>query len=720
MSDDNKNLPGTTVLLEIQAQQRDPSAVNNLNIQKTRQSSINSPSIWNFWRPSSVSDLDHKININPPVIDNTTNKTIESTSSISSTRSMILDDNVVCEESSVAILSSKQKNNNNNNNKRTWSLWSLKQKNPEIPDVSSKGKEENNVDESDNSTADSVSKIATADSSVNLSKINPNESSLNLINELILQDFIATDIQPQNPKHEHRSNTDISTNTSVNTAIKNGVDQQLLDDSNKNTPTKNNTTANTDEVVIDPDESINVQDKNIVAPQFDTLPAKPILSLIYDFIFPGNFTQFSGIRNILSLSMPVSTPTLTYNTSANNGISLNQSPVPYNSTVLNTPDKSKAEKHLYRNHHYTDIMNPPPKRIMLIGVHGFFPHKNVRKLLGNPTGTSTKFITEAEFSIRKYYKGQKLHIDKIALEREGMVFDRVNFFYDILTKYKEELNSADLIYFVSHSQGCPVSIILLGRLIEDGVIIPDPSFKRKIGILAMAGINNGPLYAMDKTWFAKIYFKFENEMSKELFSFQDFNSIQSRKYMTNLRIIISCNVKICFIGSITDQLVPLYSSSCSFAFHPNIFRSTFIDKDSETPKFLIKVVETANILTNLGLNDHGIIKEISKTLVGPLTGGGHSKIYFEHQVYQMGFQFAWETSHLNEQQPVIFKPYKVSEIGTHLTRLPWCMRGFLNETKNHLGKQVVDEMFTELHNWYPKDEELIRIKDTLQGMLQNI
>lgn len=453
---------------------------------------------------------------------------------------------------------------------------------------------------------------------------------------------------------------------------------------------------------------------NIVVPQFETLPESSILRNIYNA---------------------------------------------FHTTSSNIYTNAGDYQHLYRRK-----LPGKPKKILLIGVHGFFPNKKVRKLLGNPTGTSNKFIKEAEFAIRQYYHnkglfghkkssdtqsqevdsneespGSSLHISKIALEKEGMIFDRVEFFYEILTRYKKELNEADTVYFVSHSQGCPVSILLLSRLIEEGILLP-PTKKRKIGVLGMAGINNGPSYGMEKKWVAKIFFSFEGDPLKELFEFQDFNSVQSKKYMAALKLIISCNVKICFVGSITDQLVPLYSSTCCFAFHPNIFRSTYIDKDSDTPQFLIKVVEAANRLTNMGMSDHNMIKEISRYLIGPLTGGGHSKIYFDQGVYLLGYQFMFETTDLpsNEVElnfdhhtgetveslvcktPVAFKHYKVSELGVEPTRFPWCMRGFLCEVEKHLGKKTIREMFQDFDQWDPKDEELVKMKASISCMLHNI
>lgn len=44
-------------------------------------------------------------------------------------------------------------------------------------------------------------------------------------------------------------------------------------------------------------------------------------------------------------------------------------------------------------------------------------------------------------------------------------------------------------------------------------------------------------------------------------------------------------------------------------------------------------------LRNLGVSDHGLIRELSIPLAGSLYGGeGHSRIYFDDRVYECVFQ----------------------------------------------------------------------------------
>lgn len=408
------------------------------------------------------------------------------------------------------------------------------------------------------------------------------------------------------------------------------------------------------------------------------------------------------------------------------------------------------------------------KKILIIGVHGFFPTKMVRPFIGSPKGTSSKFANEAEKGVIRYCIENNLitptesnvSIQKIALELEGKIMDRVEFFTTILKKWSKELNEADFIFVASHSQGCVVSIILLARLISLG-ILKDPIHKR-IGILGMAGINNGPFYGVDKSLFMKAYSAIENESMLELFELNKFNSIQSMAYKELVQIIINANVKLCLIGSINDQLVPLYSALSSHAFHPNIYRACYIDHASQTPSFIQKLVSLCCQLQNLGFFDNNVIKELSTTLAGPLTGSGHSKIYNDGKVYDLGIKFVLDTddivipppplsqksiSTINESAPlqsqntsglvvngtgtygsvsnggradvlpptnqIFIKEYNVGKIGTNPFILPWCFRGLLfNIEKNwpNNNKLLTVESGSELgKNGYDEINELTDI-----------
>ena len=146
-------------------------------------------------------------------------------------------------------------------------------------------------------------------------------------------------------------------------------------------------------------------------------------------------------------------------------------------------------------------------------------------------------------------------------------------------------------------------------------------------LAAMAGINLGPFYHLPTSILTG--------SAKELFEFQRLESTVSKKYVQALRTVLAHDVRIVFIGSIDDQLVPLESSTFVNIHHPYIYRAVFVDGRVHAPNFLSHLVGFAMKLRNLGISDHGLIRELSIPLAGSLYGGeGHSRIYDDNAVYE--------------------------------------------------------------------------------------
>ncbi|GMM30723.1 hypothetical protein DAMA08_034680 [Martiniozyma asiatica (nom. inval.)] len=360
------------------------------------------------------------------------------------------------------------------------------------------------------------------------------------------------------------------------------------------------------------------------------------------------------------------------------------------------------------------------KRVLIIGVHGFFPTRMIRPIIGEPTGTSMKFAQVGETAVLQWAKENNMNVEiqKIALEKEGKIFDRVDFFFDILKNSANDIRKADFIFVCAHSQGTPVGVMLISKLLEYGIIDKN----KMIGILGMAGINIGPFFGMDKTLFLRAYSAIENASLLELFQFQNFESLQSRKYMEALRNLVAHDVKITFVGSIDDQLVPLYSSTASHIHHPNIFKSVYIDGSTNTPDFVARIVKLSCQLQNIGFTDHGVVREISHALAGPLTGGGHSKIYNDLQVYKMALDFTLKTesSVIAIQQPLKFKPFDIKKFGINSNpyNLPWCARGMFFEVLRKIphGDNEIEMVFKEFTDWQPESKILKDVKYRLNGI----
>ena len=203
--------------------------------------------------------------------------------------------------------------------------------------------------------------------------------------------------------------------------------------------------------------------------------------------------------------------------------------------------------------HVSRIKDPPRiKRALAIGVHGYFPAPLIRSVLGQPTGTSIRFSNMAAEAIRKYTAdhGYTCEIEKIALEGEGRIAERVDLLWKLLLNWMEEIRKADFILVACHSQGVPVSIMLVAKLISFGCVNAS-----RVGVCAMAGVNMGPFSAYRSRWISG--------SAGELFEFELPFSKVSKEYEAALKRALDFGVRISYIGSIDDQLVSLEVCSSS-------------------------------------------------------------------------------------------------------------------------------------------------------------
>lgn len=203
--------------------------------------------------------------------------------------------------------------------------------------------------------------------------------------------------------------------------------------------------------------------------------------------------------------------------------------------------------------HVSRIKQPPRiKRALAIGVHGYFPAPLIRTVLGQPTGTSIRFSNMAAEAIRKYTAdhGYTCEIEKIALEGEGRIAERVDLLWKLLLNWMEEIRKADFILVACHSQGVPVSIMLVAKLISFGCVNAS-----RVGVCAMAGVNMGPFSAYRSRWISG--------SAGELFDFELPFSKVSKEYEVALKRALDFGVRISYIGSIDDQLVSLEVCSSS-------------------------------------------------------------------------------------------------------------------------------------------------------------
>lgn len=348
--------------------------------------------------------------------------------------------------------------------------------------------------------------------------------------------------------------------------------------------------------------------------------------------------------------------------------------------------------------------SPKLKNALAIGVHGYFPAPLIRSVIGQPTGTSIKFADMAAKSIQRWTKkrGYECQVKTAALEGEGRISERLDLLWKLLLNWIDEIRKADFVMVACHSQGVPVAIMLVAKLIHFGCISA-----ARVGICAMAGVNMGPFPEFKSRWISG--------SAGELFEFSDPASKVSVDYLAALDDVLKYGVKLTYVGSIDDQLVSLESSIFAPVSHPHIYRAVSIDSRLHAPDFVSHLVAFALKLRNLGVQDHGLIRELSAPLAGSLyTGEGHSRLYEDGTIYDLAVSFALETNSMPE---VALSQRSTTSVGGNPYILPFAMRGILEEdfVKSDLQGEA-SQLLKQFDEWKPTTKALKDVKFRLEGI----
>ena len=167
------------------------------------------------------------------------------------------------------------------------------------------------------------------------------------------------------------------------------------------------------------------------------------------------------------------------------------------------------------------------------------------------------------------------------------------------------------------------------------------------------------------------------------------------------------------------------------------------------PDFLTHLVGFALKLRNLGISDHGLIRELSGPLAGSLySGEGHSRIYDDEAVYYLSVEQALETTSVGNVTVQMAQrggtsTSTCSSTGTGPTTgtatppgstaaaaasssstsqnnpyiLPFAMRGLLEEdyVKSELYGEIT-ELIRQFDEWRPTTKALKDVKFRLEGV----
>ncbi|CEH17354.1 hypothetical protein CBOM_03402 [Ceraceosorus bombacis] len=293
-------------------------------------------------------------------------------------------------------------------------------------------------------------------------------------------------------------------------------------------------------------------------------------------------------------------------------------------------------------------------KVVVIGIHGWFSVGPLAKWFGEPTGTSTKLATMMADSVKRHYEGAGLeppstehgHLTVIPLQGDGKVADRIDKLYAALLaqqQWVQAVKDADVLFIAAHSQGCVVATHLLARLLEQGTVQPS---RTRTALLAIAGINHGPFNSL-RSGVSNYYLNaFETPAAKELFEYQSSSSTCSRQYSSAQRIVLDKGVKVAYVASVDDQVVPLYSALNSSTSHPSIVRALYVDSRAfPRVDFLTNLLAFCVGVRNAGLPDHGLLSLLSASVAGSLYAGeGHSKCYEEPLTYDFAARYLLETT----------------------------------------------------------------------------
>ncbi|KAH8108390.1 hypothetical protein DFH11DRAFT_1517039 [Phellopilus nigrolimitatus] len=390
------------------------------------------------------------------------------------------------------------------------------------------------------------------------------------------------------------------------------------------------------------------------------------------------------------------------------------------------------------------------KKVVVIGIHGWFPGYAMRTVLGEPTGTSAKFANMMQLAVENFAEKRGIkfeEITKIPLEGEGKIEHRVQKLYRNLSSndsWMEALRDADVIFVATHSQGCIVSTHLINRLIADGHIrttqgsadalstvaaniasgsggaigaFPADKHRQYVCCLALCGIHLGPLAYLHKNSFLMPYIQyFESEAAAELFEFQNPESQVSKEYVEAVRHVLNHEVKLVYVASMNDQVVPVYSGAFSSASHPLILRALYIDGDAyHSSDFLSNLLVLLLRIRNAGLSDGGLLAHLSEATAGSLSGVGHSTAYEELSTFSLAVDYLFLVNDgYGGPHELAFEPFNARN-ALNDYEIPWALRDLIaDERVMYLFSREFADLRDAFDDWQPRTTILRDLKRKLE------
>lgn len=376
------------------------------------------------------------------------------------------------------------------------------------------------------------------------------------------------------------------------------------------------------------------------------------------------------------------------------------------------------------------------RKIALIGLHGWFPNRLLHHVIGDPRRTSDRMVEMLESAVLEcsdpfppLIEGPAT-IHKFPLHGDGTIEERVQKHFDELQRARLEEDSAmnhiytsDSVIFGAHSQGAPVAVILMAKLIAEGYLNPK---RQKISLFCASGIFHGPFPPLRKNLVVQYV---EAEAARQLFHLNDPSSQVSQSLLASLDCILQAGVNITCVASWMDQVVPFYSACLLGVEHPNIWRACHVNTPKlEGSEFVADLLQLGLKIKNIrpGLGEpetHMILAQVSDFISGSIyRDAAHSAAYRHVGSFRTALEWMHRgpgtrgvplkvVDHIRNRplQPVV-NPYY----------LPWLLRGWLRN-RELIEHPLLKEEFSTLpqrySQWTPTSKLMKEVKFKLEPLI---
>ncbi|KAF8998037.1 hypothetical protein BDQ17DRAFT_1428716 [Cyathus striatus] len=270
------------------------------------------------------------------------------------------------------------------------------------------------------------------------------------------------------------------------------------------------------------------------------------------------------------------------------------------------------------------------RRVIVVGLHGWFPGAMMRTVLGEPTGTSGKFVNMMEQAI-------------------------------------EEFATAHGSVVSTHLLNCLICDRHIRTVGNSAVVGGAESFPSAAGFSILPAPKPQRLQLSAATYF-------ESTAAREPFEFQNTNSDISESYVTALENVLANGAKMVYVAS----PIPIYSGLFTAMSHPLILRALYIDGDAyHSSNFLSNLLVLVLRILNTNFSDSGLLAHLSEATAGSLNRVGYSTLYEELAAYSLAVKYLFLTNDgLADHSKLVVEPCNAM-LEQNDYEIPWSLRDII-------------------------------------------